>query len=291
MNLNAEKTKPKMLAANLKNCKGELFLTMLALLFLCGESSGMFEDKEAGARPLGMGGAFSAVSDDLNSLWWNPAGLARLERKAFTSMDSKLFGLEELKYNSLGYGQALGNHGTLGVGWQGFGGDLYKEDILTISYASSYFSRVPLGLNLRNLKLKIEGAGEAETWGVDLGALWNWGEKTRVGFFARNINSPEIAGEQIEKRLSLGLAFWPFENLILAVDLNEEEGHSSWFSFGQELRVTPHFFLRAGIQTDPSRLAGGFGARWGFSQIDYAYFSHSVLGATHQFSLTLREKR
>ena len=29
-----------------------------------------------GARPLGMGGAFTAVSDDINAIYYNPAGLS-----------------------------------------------------------------------------------------------------------------------------------------------------------------------------------------------------------------------
>ncbi len=29
-----------------------------------------------GARPMGMGGAFTAVADDANAPYWNPAGLA-----------------------------------------------------------------------------------------------------------------------------------------------------------------------------------------------------------------------
>ena len=33
-----------------------------------------------GVRPLGMGGAFTAVADDENALFYNPAGLARVRR-------------------------------------------------------------------------------------------------------------------------------------------------------------------------------------------------------------------
>jgi hypothetical protein len=33
-----------------------------------------------GIRPMGMGGAFVAVSDDANALFYNPAGLARIEK-------------------------------------------------------------------------------------------------------------------------------------------------------------------------------------------------------------------
>jgi len=33
-----------------------------------------------GARGIGMGSAYSAVADDISSMWWNPAGLGFLER-------------------------------------------------------------------------------------------------------------------------------------------------------------------------------------------------------------------
>ncbi|MFH1222716.1 MAG: hypothetical protein V1647_00060 [Pseudomonadota bacterium] len=33
-----------------------------------------------GARPMGMGGAFTAVSDDINALFYNPAGLNRIKK-------------------------------------------------------------------------------------------------------------------------------------------------------------------------------------------------------------------
>ena len=44
-----------------------------------------------GTRPLGMGGAFTAVADDGNTITWNPAGLPRLRRKEFTSSYADLY--------------------------------------------------------------------------------------------------------------------------------------------------------------------------------------------------------
>jgi hypothetical protein len=39
---------------------------------------------QLGSRPLAMGGAFSGLADDVNSVFWNPAGLAQLKNRSFT---------------------------------------------------------------------------------------------------------------------------------------------------------------------------------------------------------------
>jgi len=43
-------------------------------------------DVGMGARALGMGGAFVAVANDANALYYNPAGLALIEDHDVTSM-------------------------------------------------------------------------------------------------------------------------------------------------------------------------------------------------------------
>ena len=37
----------------------------------------------AGARTMGMGGAFLGVADDFTALYWNPAGLAQIKKFEF----------------------------------------------------------------------------------------------------------------------------------------------------------------------------------------------------------------
>jgi hypothetical protein len=44
-----------------------------------GSSGSVFEKLGVGARAAGMGGAFSALADDISALYWNPAGVARLK--------------------------------------------------------------------------------------------------------------------------------------------------------------------------------------------------------------------
>ncbi len=54
----------------------------------------------AGARPLGMGGAFVGLADDENAVFYNPAALAFLDRFGVTSLYSRQ--LQMLDYKVLG---------------------------------------------------------------------------------------------------------------------------------------------------------------------------------------------
>ena len=51
-------------------------LAVLLLITLPAVSATAQTFETAGARALGMGGAFVGVADDITAIWWNPAGLA-----------------------------------------------------------------------------------------------------------------------------------------------------------------------------------------------------------------------
>lgn len=74
--------------------------------------AGEFLSIGAGARGLGMGSAFCAVSNDASAGYWNPAGLYLLENQEAQFMHSERFG-GIVSYDYLGYGRS---DGTTGLG-------------------------------------------------------------------------------------------------------------------------------------------------------------------------------
>ena len=62
----------------------------------------------AGARALGMGGAYSALGEDADSLYWNPAGLARLERKDVAASHTELFAPSRHDYLAYAHPTTMG---------------------------------------------------------------------------------------------------------------------------------------------------------------------------------------
>ncbi|RPH96721.1 PorV/PorQ family protein [candidate division KSB1 bacterium] len=78
-----------------------------------GTTAAPFLNIAVGARALGMGGAFTATADDPSALYWNPAGIAGIERfeASFVHTDW----LVDLKYDVVGVILPIKGAGTLGA--------------------------------------------------------------------------------------------------------------------------------------------------------------------------------
>lgn len=70
-----------------------LFTTSLVYgqTFRQGKYGGDFLSVGGGARPLGMGSAYVAISNDVTAGYWNPAGLARIKKIEVAYMHSERF--------------------------------------------------------------------------------------------------------------------------------------------------------------------------------------------------------
>lgn len=86
--------------------------------------AGEFMNVGAGARALGMGGAFAAVSDDCTAGYWNPAGLAGTTGQNATFMHSERFG-GLISYDYLAYSRKVGD--------DALGASLFRTDLGSIA--------------------------------------------------------------------------------------------------------------------------------------------------------------
>ena len=69
----------------------------------------------AGARALGLSGAFVAVADDSTASYWNPAGLCQIEGRELMLMHAAKFS-RLATFDCINYAHTL-PVGTLGIGW------------------------------------------------------------------------------------------------------------------------------------------------------------------------------
>ena len=68
-----------------------------------GTAGAAFLKIEPGSRPVGMGGAFTGLANDINTIFWNPAGLTAVHTRELTAMQH--FSFVDINNQSIGYAQ------------------------------------------------------------------------------------------------------------------------------------------------------------------------------------------
>ena len=107
-----------------------------------------FVDIGFGARPVAMGGAFTAMSNDVNTMTWNPAGLASMMKNEATFAYTNQLGL--IVYHFAGAAIPLDtNKHSVGIAAISSGDNAMRELTLQGTYARSFSRQLKLGITLK----------------------------------------------------------------------------------------------------------------------------------------------
>src|ERR1019366_7954499 len=196
-----------------------------------------FLDDGWGARPLGMGGAFTAIADDSNAPMYNPAGIVQVQWNEMSAMYAQLFsGLTLYSGNSttgndvvhldqsyLSYVSRPSRFGSFGISWANFNTThLYREDTVTLTYArygGDFFPALDnawaFGVNAKYLRRAIsldattvndpvfQGGTSASAMTMDAGLLWKPEEGQfqgwRVGLTGMNLTQPSVGFQAVDR--------------------------------------------------------------------------------------------
>lgn len=280
-----------------------------------GTSAYQFLQLGVGARPSAMGGAFAGVGGGVSAVYWNPAGLAGLERCEL-SMTHALW-LEDITYTNLAAGvPALG--GTVGVAFNllatrgiqqadNTGTRLAEsydmvDSMQLVSYARRW-GDLSLGVNLKHISSRIENE-DSTSYAADLGALYGglkpMGRTLTLGVAAQNLGTEAKYVEEaapLPVILRAGAAMDLFKGLLVSADAVYKEEEVRLHA-GAEFTTglgSVDVALRAGYNDESAGALGalsgltlGMGIRWGDYQLDYAWKSFAELGMTHGITLGIK---
>ncbi len=267
-----------------------------------------FEVVDLGARPLAMGSAFVAITDDANGIFWNPAGLSQVENREITMSYMELYDL--VSYSSLGYVQNM-KVGAVGIGLVSSSDvdGVYQDMIIFLSGAKGILNNLSVGTNIKYLysTANIENVKIGSGKGLSLDAGFQYSMRddliklgvafqNLVGYVSYNRNEIKgIPGEKYWERpgfsykagfaVDLGRIFPKLDRTFLASEFSDGDIH-----IGSEYTFRDVLSLRIGFRTGNGltrAITTGFGLKLQSIQLDYAYVSSGVGASTSQFSVSI----
>jgi hypothetical protein len=310
--------------------KGVLLLFVIFLLTSVGSGEAAEEFEKVGtigaqflkigigARATAMGGAFTAVADDASSLYWNPAGIARLHYRALSFSHTAWFA--DIQLNQIGYIFSVPFlPGAIGIQARSLSMDrqpvrtVFRPDgegttfdagdlALGFSYARSLTDKFSTGISLHYIQSNL-AEWEATGFSFDFGTLYDTGYRSlTIGMSIQSIGSEMVYIEEAVKLptvFRVGMAMNLFrsgsQSLLASGEFQHPPDNEERANTGFEYSFNDFIFLRSGwfYRYDQERFAvgGGLKVPTGLGDgatVDYSFTENNDLPAVHRLTLEVR---
>lgn len=286
----------------------------LLALALAVPARSAYEDAGYGARDAGMGGAFTAVTDDPAVVSYNPGALGQA-----SALEASLSYLRHFHIPS-GESDRDSTRGTVVVpvrqevlnGAIGFDmrydrrKDIGGDRAIGLYYGTrgAYETDgggLDFGGALKILSTSFESGGKASTHlALDFGTLWRFDERFAAGASVLNFGSPKFGADRAPLALKVGAAE-QMRGVTIAVDLTKREpsaglggkhsmalGFERWWATAR----AGQFALRSGMSLGDQSRTWSLGTGWRSqgARVDYAMTvpMTGVARFGHGLTLTVR---
>lgn len=262
-----------------------------------------------GARPTAMGDSVVALSDDVNVVHFNPAGIGELSRPEISMMHTQWIAGANLDSGAFSYPT---NHGAFAISAttlkvddiqrrgldESHSGNFEAMDAnYGLSYARNLSPLLSIGVTGRYISQQID-TYSASTWAGDVGAIKRFGGKPySLGLAVKNIGQPikfKKESDPLPLLVDFGAAtcFWK-QKLLITADGRWRRDNSPGFGLGLEYRQAlgkeSRFALRSGYNstiTDSGSSGVTLGAGLGIGRLDldFAWIPFADFGNTFRYA-------
>jgi len=242
-----------------------------------------------GAKQISLSNSDVALSNDVFSVFNNPAGLSQFNwREIGIYYSPAPFGLSELANGYVAYAEPF-TFGTVALGGMTYGFELYRESKIALGYSYNYENKFFAGLAVNYHTFTIQKYGNTSAFYLNLGGLAYITHQLRWGFAITNINRASIGNEddQIPIIFSTGFSYDLIKTLTINLAVEKDIRYKPSVQFGLDYNIIEYLALRVGFQNEPARYAAGIGINYSIISLDYAVFTHQDLGLTHQAGLII----
>jgi len=280
-----------------------IFLTIASTLSFSsssGTTAANFLKIGIGAKATAMGGAFTALADDGTALYWNPAGLAQIEKTEILAMYNMHFQEVNQGYLSLAF-PFLGGEAGLSANYVDMGsiegrdeqgnptGDFGASDMeALLGYGRKLSTKLMFGLSAGMLQESI-AENKKSTYLGNIGLLFKATKSISLGLACQNIGS-KLGEDSLPLTYKGGIAL-RLKSFTIAADAVKAIDDDMYFCAGLEWWIGDILALRAGYRTGQdvgSGISYGVGLKISKINLDYAYVPYGDLGNTHRVSLGIK---
>ena len=279
-----------------------------------GGQPGQFLAWGAGARSLGMGKAFFAVSDDASATYWNPAGLTQLDRREVMALHVNLFA--DTSYDFISYVHPTPKLGVFGVNLTRLysGGfekveiafDSTKTDIIDIktvgyfddvqmaftgAYGKKIKENMSIGVSMKYISHTLDSSTNGFLTFDTALLVEGFNHKfkdLKAGFGIQNLLSTRFGDtdDKLPLIFRAGVSH-PFlrKKLAVAFDIDKSMKANLGWHIGAEYWLVNFTCLRLGFEGEKGirETSAGFGVKYKDYGLDYAFSLHD-LGLSHRIS-------
>lgn len=286
-----------------------------------GTTGSDFLTMDIGARGIAMGGAFSALTNDSNSLYWNPAGLSKIPRLSASFMYNRH--VQDIFTQSANAAWRVRDMGVIAGGWryrdigpidytgvsgQSLGTFRPRDYVVEAGWGQAIYDLsdseldVHMGVAARWVHSQI--IDDADSFAGDIGIQSRYYTGSRavdLSFVAQNMgvgSKFEGRRDAMPFRMRLGAAYHPIRPLALSIEgiapINNVPHGAIAGEYDLEVSRSLKASVRAGFNSLTvesldvfSTFSCGFGLQLADLSFDYAFTPMGVLGAqTHKFSFS-----
>jgi hypothetical protein len=268
-----------------------------------GGTPGSWLNSYAGARTLGLGGAFVATADDAMGVLWNPAGLQWMDQNQAMFENVRLF--EDTQINALSFAIPGSRLPSLGISMVALSsGNFQRTDDLNnplgtfsegetaylFTLAKGFTSRLSIGTSFKLVHQTVEdfsGSG----FGMDLGGIFQITPTIKIGASVMNLGGPSITLRTEPETYPTTIRGGAAVDLLngrarVSAEVDQASGPGTSIHGGAEYWIQPGIGLRFGYSDQ--RATGGFTYKFGPQyQFDYGV-ADQALGLTHRIGFSYR---
>ncbi len=242
-----------------------------------------------GAKQISMSNSDVALSNDVFSLFNNPAGLSQMYwRELGIYYSPSPFGFSELANAYIAYHEPL-EFGSIGIGAMTYGFELYRENRITAGFSYNYMNKFFAGAAINFHIVSIQNYGSDNIFYIDVGGLYYLKDDVRLGFSVHNLNRASFGTDKdnVPMVFDTGFSYDILEELTFNFGLEKDIRYNYSLRGGIEYNLMEYISLRSGFSNEPSQYSAGIGINYSYFNLDYAFFNHTDLGLTHQAGLII----